>query len=443
MLKHFVSVNDKINYDSLDELIVTEIKNGEGTNKYNDSELRSRIISLENNKLSGVDAESVYAKKDEVYNKQETDALISGYSELVDQKLGIEDAKDSYIEKKSGAITEDLLSLDLINKVNARYENKRPESGTGGDISESDFNLLKVQVGNNTTSIAELQQYINYNVMTTDDKIGLDMLDSAVAEAITKARLNNVPIELNDLAQDVQDKLNNTITGSFDTLESNVQKNTDAISEFNSHLALRHGEVLMGAMKSSDSDKAINIQHTFILPDNVIIAPSPDKLTEVMDYAEAEEIEHVIDIENNILYGFSGGSWATSDEYAAASEFLAGKFALEYGTKNLYFGFSPEEIDVVIDVGSLVKRTELAGYLSINAAADTYSSKTELEAANQNITTLSTQSAEHETKIIELETTISSMTEKIITLENTITALTGELESMKEQITNIGGSETA
>ena len=43
VLKHFVSINDKITYDSLDELIVTEIKNGEGTNKYNDSELRSRM----------------------------------------------------------------------------------------------------------------------------------------------------------------------------------------------------------------------------------------------------------------------------------------------------------------------------------------------------------------------------------------------------------------
>ena len=80
VLEYFRNINQKITFDSLDASIVTEIKNGEGTNKYNDAELRSRIISLENKKLAAADAENIYAKKVDTYSKTETDALFSSFS---------------------------------------------------------------------------------------------------------------------------------------------------------------------------------------------------------------------------------------------------------------------------------------------------------------------------------------------------------------------------
>ena len=73
VLEYFRNINQKITFDSLDASIVTEIKNGEGTNKYNDAELRSRIISLENKKLAAADAENIYANEEGwLSNSEET-----------------------------------------------------------------------------------------------------------------------------------------------------------------------------------------------------------------------------------------------------------------------------------------------------------------------------------------------------------------------------------
>ena len=450
VLEYFRNINQKITFDSLDESIVTEIKNGEGTNKYNDAELRSRIISLENKKLAAADAENIYAKKVDTYSKTETDALFSSINEALNSKLNLEDAKNVFIEKKAGAVTEDLLSVDLINKVNARYENKRPEDSTSsGDVNASDFNLLKVQVNNNTTSISTLEEYINQNVLTTSDKIGLASLDSAVAEIINTARINTVPIEMNDLSQDVQNKLNNTISGSFDSLETDINNNKQKIDEINELLSVAHGEVIMGAMKDSSGDQSVNIQHSYILLDNTIICPTPNQLTEVMDYAVENEIENVVDIENNILYTYTSDSWATNTTYTAASEFLAGKFVLEYGTGSLYFGYSPEEIDFVIDVSKLAKKTDLENYLTISAAAATYSSKSDISTINTEISTLTSKDTEIEGKISTLTTNNSNLDTRVTSLETAIQALdqleatidklTAEIEALKAKVDDTSG----
>ena len=445
VLEYFRNINQKITFDSLDESIVTEIKNGEGTNKYNDAELRSRIISLENKKLAAADAENIYAKKVDTYSKTETDALFSSFNNTHNSKLSLEEAKDVFIEKKAGAVTEDLLSVDLINKVNARYENKRPDGSSGsGDVSTGDFNLLKVQVNNNTTSISTLEEYINQNVLTTSDKIGLASLDSAVAEIINTARIDTVPIEMNDLSQDIQNKLNNTVSGSFDSLETNINNNKQKIDEINELLSVAHGEVIIGAIKNSDGDQSVNIQHSYILLDNTIICPTPSQLTEVMDYAVEDEIEHVVDIENNILYTYTSGSWATNTTYAAASEFLAGKFVLEYGTGSLYFGYSPEEIDFVINLSEVAKKADLTDYLTNSVAAATYSSKSDISTINTNIATLTSKDTEIENKIAtltskdtEIEGKIATLTSKDTEIENNVSTLTTNNSSLDSRITSL------
>lgn len=445
VLEYFRNINQKITFDSLDASIVTEIKNGEGTNKYNDAELRSRIISLENKKLAAADAENIYAKKANTYSKTETDALLSSFNNTLNSKISLNEAKNVFIEKKAGAVTEDLLSVDLINKVNARYENKRPEGSTGsGDVSASDFNLLKVQVNNNTTSISTLEEYINQNVLTTSDKIGLASLDSAVVEIINTARIDTVPIEMNDLSQDIQNKLNNTISGSFDSLETDINNNKQKIDDINELLSLEHGEVIMGAMKDSNGDQSVNIQHSYILLDNTIICPTPSQLTEVMNYAVEDEIKHVIDIENNILYTYTSGSWAIDTAYVAAPEFLAGKFALEYGTGSLYFGYSPDEIDFVLDVSKLAKKADLENYLTTSAAALNYSSKSDISTINTKIATLTNKDTEIENKIAtltskdtEIEGKIATLTSKDTEIENKIAALTSKDTEIENNISTL------
>ena len=437
VLRFFRNIDEKITYDALDSTIIEEIKNGEGTNKYNDSELRSRIISLERNKLASIDAESIYLKRADAYNRQEIDQFNEELNNAIDGKLDALSAKTVFLENKNGVITENLLSSDLINKVNARYENKRPESGGSGEVTLSDFNLLKVQVNNNTTAISTLNEYVNQNVLTVNDKIGISGLDSEVAEVISKARINTVPIELNDLSEDIQNKLNNTVSGSFDTLETNINNNASKIAELNSNITLRHGEILIGAMKNSDADEALNLQHSYILPDNVIIAASPELLTEVMEVAEAGEIQNVIDIENNILYSFIDSTWVESTEYAAASEYMAGKFALEYGTGNLYFGYSPEEIDVVINIGELTKRTELDNYLTTQAATAKFSSKTDLDLFNTTVNELTTKNTDLEGRIAALETSLLELSEKNTTLETSITDLSAKNTTLEEQLASL------
>ena len=110
VLRFFRNIDEKITYDALDSTIIEEIKNGEGTNKYNDSELRSRIISLERNKLASIDAESIYLKRADAYNRQEIDQFNEELKNAIDGKLDALSAKTVFLENKNGIITENLLS---------------------------------------------------------------------------------------------------------------------------------------------------------------------------------------------------------------------------------------------------------------------------------------------------------------------------------------------
>lgn len=449
VLNYFININDKITYDSLDPSIVTDIKNGEGLEKYNDEELRNRIINLEKTRLSISQAEKDYYKKSITYTKSEI-------AKLIENNLTIDEAKETFIEKARGVITEDLLSDELINKVNVIYEINRP-SGEGEGSSDAKLETLKLNVDRNTKDISNIYEALNTEVIHTTDKIGLDNLDSSLAESITNARNVNVDIEMEDLSEDIRNKLNNTISGSFDTLETNIGINKENIDKINNYLTLRHGEVLIGAMKDSNSDNAVNIQHSFILMDNVILINDPDKLDEVKIVAEENEIKYIINANNNILYQYIDNQWNQSEVYGAASEFMAGKFALEYGTNNLYFGFNPEEIDIVVDVSRLASKDELSSYIEKEYADLTYATNQDMANANVKLDDHTNIISDHTNKIGELESQSEYLTsttgainvqieslindknllqDKVVELENNIITLTSELNALKEQINN-------
>ena len=158
VLEYFKKTEDKISFDDLESNVVEEIKTDASSGlAYNDEELRNRIIAVEDTYVKTADGDNKYAFKSETYNKSQVDSKLSGLSNIfdgkLDEKLSISAAETGYLKNGDNVITETMLSTDLQNKVNARYENKRPDEGSGSEVSISDFNMLKVAVTTNTTNI--------------------------------------------------------------------------------------------------------------------------------------------------------------------------------------------------------------------------------------------------------------------------------------------------
>ena len=153
------------------------------------------------------------------FSKEEIDNMTKALKDNIDLKLSSDAADQRYIKKLDGCISENLLSEDLINKVNARYENKRPEeTGSGDEVNTSDFNLLKVQVNNNTTGITNLKNYVDSNVLTTNNKITKNYLDESIVSTLDNSRLKSVLIGMSDLSEDVKKKLSNMIIATLTKL---------------------------------------------------------------------------------------------------------------------------------------------------------------------------------------------------------------------------------
>lgn len=367
VLEYFRRNDGKITFDGLDPSVVTEIKNGSGTNKYNDAELRSRIIILEDDKLSKTDAQSTYRKSEDSYTKKEIDDMLGTYGGEVDGKLTIEKADERYLQKQDNVITENYLSEDLRNKVNARYENKRPdgsggsgsEGGNTGGVNQSDFNILRVQVDNNTTNLATLKDYVQENTISKENKVTRAFLDSSIVATLDDARLKSVLIGMSDLNEEVTKKLSNTLQGSFDTLEANIQGNTQSIEEITESIALPTGYVMMGALGSNETTPVL--KKCLVYSEDVIIVSKTEWLNDAMKEAVENEVSHIIvdaGDEQAHLYTYADGKWAI-DNSIGPTELMVGRFASGYKTNNLYFGTSVDEFEAIVDTESFATKTEI------------------------------------------------------------------------------------
>lgn len=434
---NFFRRNDqKITFDALDPNIVAQIKNGSATQIYNDAELRNRIINLEKIKLNNSDAANTYRKIADSYTKAEVNNLVNNCKTLINAKLTTADADKKYIIKQDNIITENLLSTDLINKVNARYENKRPEGSNGSEVTTSEFNLLKTQVGNNTTNLTTLKNYVSSNVLTTDNKITRNYLDSSITNALDNARQKTVLIGMSDLSADVQKKLNNTISGSFDSLENGVQTNKNDIADIQDKINLPTGYVMMGDLNKEETG-LVSVKHCSIYAEDIWVMAAADFNTTSMKAAFDDEVTYII-VENTgtdsqgneipaTLYNYNSkdmknynaGAWTLS-KTIGATELLAGRFASGYKNNNLYFGTSVDEFDVIVDVNSFATKAALASYLTIASAKSTYTSKTDFNTLNSTVSTL--------------KTTISTNQANISTNKSEISALKTEIANLKKEI---------
>lgn len=367
VLEYFRRNDGKITFDGLDPSVVTEIKNGKGTNKYNDAELRNRIIILEDDKLSKKDAQDTYRKSEDSYTKKEIDDMLGNYGGEVEGKLTVEKADERYLQKQDNVITENYLSEDLRNKVNARYENKRPEGsggsgsegGSTGGVNQSDFNILRVQVDNNTTNLAALKDHVQENTISKENKVTRELLDPAIVSTIDNARPKSVLIGMSDLNEEVTKKLNNTLQGSFDTLEANIQGNTQSIEEITESIALPTGYVMMGALGSNETTPIL--KKCLVYSEDVIIVSKTEWLNDAMKEAVENEVPHIIvdaGDEQAHLYTYADGKWAI-DSSIGPTELMIGRFASGYKTNNLYFGTSVDEFEAIVDTESFATKTEI------------------------------------------------------------------------------------
>lgn len=413
VLNLFRKNGEKIPYDSLDQEIINEIKNGAGTNKYNDAELRSRIIKLEGDKLDKKLAATTYMTVENSFSKEEIDNMTKALKDNIDLKLSSDAADQRYIKKLDGCISENLLSEDLINKVNARYENKRPEeTGSGGEVNTSDFNLLKVQVNNNTTGITNLKNYVDSNVLTTDNKITKNYLDESIVSTLDNSRLKSVLIGMSDLSEDVKKKLSNTISGSFDTLEENIQGNKNSIDKITEWLGIQNGNVLMGDLGSTSTHPVLKQCQTYA--EDIIIVSDLTLLNEAMAQAVEDEVEHIIvdDGENSHLYSYINNEWKINPTIGP-TELLVGRFASAYKTNDLYYGTSVDEFEVVVEANSFAKKTDLPNYVT-KKEAEAYATKDQISALKSNV-----------------DTEVSSLKTQIESLKAQVESLKTQVESLK------------
>lgn len=438
VLAYFQKKSEKIQYDNLDQDIINDIKNGVGAAyRYNDEELRNRVGQLESEKLDKTEADTLYPKKATVYSKEETDKKVSDLDDKLsvelDGKLDLETSKQLYIQLKDGVVTENLLSDDLIMKVNARYENQRPsESGSGGGVPPSEFNLLKVQVGNNTDSINSLKEYVNSNVMLNTDIILMGQLDIGVRDLIEGARQETEKIEMSDLSKDIQDKL--AFAG---------EDNSDLIAmidSLNKIMNAKRGEVLIG----DGVDEAAGISKmtsTFIYLSDTIIIKDSQKLAEAEAWAKTQGILYVADLAANVLYEYivEEDTWKVTSEYNA-TEKLAGRFCTEYQTQNIYFGIDEFEAIPIIKVTDFIRSSELSKYLSKNEAGTIYATKKDLEVYSDihgEIERIDNSINQVRTEIASVNTTISDLEKRILKIEAESSVTQDSIKDVKTDIAGI------
>lgn len=424
ILNYFFSTDKKISYDYLDENVVSDIKNGpNATHAYNDTELRYRITQLEANKLGKAEAQSLYILAANTYTRTESDENLDALkNELIvelDKKLSITDAQDQYIAKQSGIITEDLLSRDLANKVNARYENQRPPTGSGSDVSLSDFNMLKLQVSNNAKSIENLELFVNNNTVLKTDTISEELLDSQIRNVINNARLTTEPIEIEDLSQSLLDRINSG--GSEGGTEI-----TDQLRAVQDLLSLDSGEVLIGKGFNEDTGEVYH-EKSHIFVENAIAITDNSDLEEAKIQALADNMDTIININTELVdgtneedhnfrwnklyeYDSETSQWIENTE-ATATQFLVGKFIQEFKTDNIYFGCDEYEVIKIVDIDSFVKKAELSTQL------DTINNKFNNYVNTDIYNTLSSEVNINTSDIANIKTTLASIQQDIAAIK--------------------------
>lgn len=344
VLKYFRVSQDKLDFDDLNQEVLDVLNNTNAVHSYNDAGLRSDIAELRENKVDKIEGDSRYVMRSDGYTKTEIDAYRAGRNSAIDtelaKKLSIAEAEVNYAKSAPGSITETMLSTELQNKVNARYENKRPEDGSSG-VSESDFNLLKVAVNTNTTNIDKiLGSYISKNTA-----ISKSLLDASVQNILDNARLTTNKISMSDLDNELSQKINAAGSGSGGSLENSI----------NNFANIEKGDTLFATTRT-DGSFAMDARKVFAR--EVLLISNSSDLAKAKSYFLTDgKYEYIGDIESvsGDLYFYSSDNTWEKETGRTVYDLVAGRFAYDYSTQNMYFGSTP---------ASCVEFIRLSDYLS-------------------------------------------------------------------------------
>ena len=445
VINFFRANKEKLDFDDLNQKVLDVLNNTNAVNTYDDSGLRSDIAELKSKKIDTIEADSKYALKAETYTKTEEDeyrAEIDNYLVLeLDKKLSVEEAKATYAKSAPGSITELMLSTDLQNKVNSRYENNRPETGDDSGVSISDFNLLKVSVNTNTINIDKiLGSYINKNT-----PISKSLLDTSTQIILENARLATDKITLSDLDSELNAKINSIGSSGGENIQ-------DSIIDFEN---IEKGDTLLA---SSRIDGTFALDAKKIFAREVLLISLSQDLEKAKDYCltdgKYKYIGDIGSVSGDLYYCTDENVWE-QDTSRTVYDLIAGRFAYDYSTQNMCFGNSPTACVDFIRLSEYLSNgdfeyefTEFDDRLvelevDFNDLATDYTSKKEentakfeeIDAAISGLTTnLETAKTEINNTISGIQTTVSTHDTDITNLKNEVETLKTEIETLKAEI---------
>lgn len=397
VLKSLYPTSKKIGFDSLDPEVVTEIKNKTNTSgsSYNDTELRNRIIDIENTMLSKSYAETTYAAKNNYDTSATVDTKIANAKTTIDKEIA--NLNNSYIAKESGAITEDLLSYELQMKVNSHGN----ASSGGSTSSDANVDALKVLVNRNTNDISSIKNTINTNVFLKDIPISLSNLDDSTRLLINNARQNSTLITESDLDDALKKKFNQSV----DVVTQNV------INDMYKDSA--DGQVLVVKKVQGEDDFLLHPKYIFLtdtfaftmeskyLDEQIIQKNSDDESEDVTFdsgkiYAKNNGYEYIADLTREILLHYDKTSDVWTEDVSAQNMYdkISGCFIVSYPEKIIYFCKKAKSVIKVFDPNNYVKTQDIEDNMEYFEDLDSRTKKLE-----NNYTTLSDSKADKATTL--------------------------------------------
>lgn len=366
VLKYLHATSGTIGFDQLSPDVVTAIKNNTSTSgsSYNDSELRNRIVTIENTMVSKISADSLYA------TKKDYDTSTTVDSKIEKAKTGLEtdisNITKNFISKTPDSITEDLLSYELRAKINSS-NGSGGSSGTNNNLDE-----LKNSVSKNTSAIAEINNTLSKNVYLKSSPISIDDLDSNTQTLIHNARQNTVLITENDLDETLKNKVNqkeahdaeaqsviNSMYNGSQTGQVLIAKKIDTSGQNTYSVVPKYifaTDIFLFQLDSKYLDQQIVIKDTSDDSDSVTFDSGKT-------YAQNHNCDYIADLKRNILlqYDRSKGTWSENNSAQDLFNKLIGTFFLSYPDNSIYFcnGLGQESIIKIISPNDYIDEDDL------------------------------------------------------------------------------------
>lgn len=354
IINYFRQNQAVIGYDDLSSEVVTDIKNNiqqGNVNKYDDQELRQRIIELENNSLSKTEAENTYAAQTNYDTSSVVDSKINNAILTLDINGKIDNKfntiTEDFVTRTAGNITEDLLSYDLQMKVNARYENKRPSEGGSGssDIGAGEFTKLQIQVNENTNNLTNLQEYVNNNVILKTEAIPLSNLESAAQNLINNARQETDPITINDLDESLRESLASSgrdIHEIINSIYSGAQDGQIAIAQYDTE------------------NQRYNLKTEYLCITDLMIFRNAGQFEDAKIEAKNSGFQYLGDVENNTIYQYNQDSdtWTLRQNEDLYQKIL-GTLVVAHPGNVLCFCMANHNIQVLFDLSEYLMVEEV------------------------------------------------------------------------------------